>query len=272
MIREKTKTAVIAIFVGFMIFARITTCVAVAESAGSGKIEPDIVIITLNSGGKIKGVIIQENEGGIMVDLGYGTVGVAKSDIVGIKTPAGGTQNRVLKEWEAHVASIKKNVSERKKWDEKVRKRQEENIRDEKAKIEKAKREKEHRVKFSDSSRIMVDTVLNDEIKTKMLVDTGATSVSISLKMAKQLGVRIKSSEKIKVTLADGTVREGFRIVLKSVEVAGLKAENVDANAIEMQGEDKPLLGMSFLNRFHMRIDSVDNELVFKERSNERRR
>ncbi len=100
-----------------------------------------------------------------------------------------------------------------------------------------------------------------------MLVDTGATSVSISLKMAKQLGVRIKSSKKIKVTLADGTVREGFRIVLKSVEVAGLKAENVEANAIEMLTEDKPLLGMSFLNRFHMRIDSENNELVFKEKS-----
>jgi len=267
MIREKTKTAIITIFAGFMVFARITTCIAGAESAASGEIEPDIVIITLNSGGKIKGVIIQEDEGGIIVDLGYGTSGVAKSDIAGIKTPADSTKGRVLKEWETHVASVKKNIGERKKWDEKVRERHEKYVRDEKTRIEKAKREKEHRVKFPDSSRIMVDAVLDGKIKTKMLVDTGATSVSISLKMAKQLGVRIKSSKKTPVTLADGTVREGFRIALKSVEVAGLKAENVDANAMEMKGDDKPLLGMSFLNRFHMRIDSVNNELVLKRKN-----
>lgn len=87
-------------------------------------------------------------------------------------------------------------------------------------------------------------------IKTTVLVDTGATDVSISKKFSDQLG--IQSNAAIRTQTANGET-VAYMTRLKSVKLGGLEANDVAATIVTNLGEDM-LLGMSFLNRMDVRL------------------
>lgn len=214
----------------------------IAESGQ--EIEPNIVIVKLKNRGEIKGIVIQGSEEVVALDLGYGTVEIPRYQISRIEHPEGGKKERILREWKEQKALIKKARRERKF---------------------------EHSIWFRDSSKIIVEATLNGKVKTKLLVDTGATSVFISLKIAKQLfSVDVDTSRKVEVR-GGGGITQGIPVVLESVEVSSAKAKNVGAvvmlnKDLSIVSEADGLLGMSFLNRFHVRIDSENNKLILKEK------
>ena len=229
-------------------------------------VDDDISVIRLKNQGELKGVILEEGADGIVVDLGFGTVAVSKSEIQEISRPEGRAREEVSREWQEHASSTKLSEQERKMEAEKVRIRIEENRRLKEEAAERARKAGEHRIAFKDRSRIMVGAVLNGRVRTPLLVDTGASTVVIPLEVAKQLmETAPKDAPKVSAKLADGTVREGTPILLASVEVDGVRAENVQAVAMEMP-RGHGLLGMSFLGRFHVRVDSEENVLVFEEK------
>ncbi len=241
---------------------------SVAEDVVSGEkqstVSDDVVIILLKNQGEIKGVIKEEIEGGIVVDVGFGTVVLSEEDIETISYPDGGEKGRLFTEWKEQRRSTQITDSERKEDLQDHKKRIEENLRvsEQEAKGRTVETEKEHKIKFKDSSRIMVDVVLNGKEKTRLLVDTGANMVLIPVAMARRLGYSIrKNSLQVPTRLADGTVRKGYPITLELVEVAGAKEKNVKAIAMDLSGQDG-LLGMSFLNRFHVRVDPRKRRLV----------
>jgi aspartyl protease family protein len=84
----------------------------------------------------------------------------------------------------------------------------------------------------------------------KMLIDTGATKVSLSLKQAIRLGISKEQLGAIHaVQTANGTVRAAD-IILKQVRLGSIVAKDVDAWVILSKNEgEMALLGMSFLNR-----------------------
>ena len=231
-----------------------------------GAKSPDVVIIKLKSKGKIEGVIVSQTDQGIVVDVGFGTVAVSKEDIVEIESPLGFEKNDTMKKWRRHRVEVKKGVKRRKIEEAAVERRIEEGVRIKEEITRRAKREEGYRIKFRDRSRINAEVVLNEEITTTLLVDTGATVVVLPIDIARQLtGVEIDPSKENEVKLADGTVRAGFPIMLRSVEVGDMKADNVKAVAMDLQGK-QGLLGMSFLNRFHLGLDTENNELIIKEK------
>jgi len=250
----------------FFLVPAILTCLIFSVAETGMPAPPNVVIIKLKNKGEIKGVVIQEDEDGIVVDAGYGTVGISKDQIERIERPAGGEREEVEKAWEREKDIIERAGRNRKKDLENYHRRIAEDRRIKKEIAERAEREGEHRIKFTDSSKIIVKAVLNGEVRTTLLVDTGADLMLIPLEIARQLfDERTEFSKKVETKLADGTIREGIHVVLESVEVGGAKAEKVRAIVMDVRG-GTGLLGMSFLNRFHLKVDSRNNELILKKK------
>lgn len=87
-------------------------------------------------------------------------------------------------------------------------------------------------------------------VKTSVLVDTGATDVSISQALSKKLG--LQSNAAIRTQTANGET-VAYMTRLASVKLGGIEATNVAAIITADLGDDM-LLGMSFLNRMDVRL------------------
>jgi aspartyl protease family protein len=84
----------------------------------------------------------------------------------------------------------------------------------------------------------------------QFLVDTGATSISMTVTDAERMGLAYTSGQRVQLSTANGVV-PGWRISLASVRVGDVEVFNVDA---VVAARDMPflLLGNSFLTRFQM--------------------
>lgn len=84
-----------------------------------------------------------------------------------------------------------------------------------------------------------------------MMVDTGATSVAMSLPQAKALGLDYRNGTPIRINTANG-VSQGYKITLRSVQVGAVRVDNVDAVVNMSDFPDIILLGNSYLSRVSM--------------------
>ena len=89
---------------------------------------------------------------------------------------------------------------------------------------------------------------------TQFLVDTGATSISISQVEAERMGLRFREGRRLMTQTANGAV-PAYQVQLASVRVGDVEVRNVDAIVIPGQ-MSHVLLGNSYLNRFQMRRDN----------------
>lgn len=95
--------------------------------------------------------------------------------------------------------------------------------------------------------------MINGQV-TSFLVDTGATSVSISQIEAEKLGLRYLNGKRVVTQTANGVV-PAYLIDLASVRIGDVEVRDVDAIVIPAQ-MSYVLLGNSFLNRFQMRREN----------------
>lgn len=97
---------------------------------------------------------------------------------------------------------------------------------------------------------------------TSFLVDTGATSVSISQIEAEKLGLRYLYGRRVMAQTANGIV-PAYMLQLDSIRIGDIEVHNVDAIVIPgVIGH--VLLGNSFLNRFQMRRDDQQMTLELR--------
>ena len=102
------------------------------------------------------------------------------------------------------------------------------------------------------------EALINNQ-KVNVLIDTGATGVAISQRVADNLG--LKSIEAIRTETANGD-SVGYMVRLESVKVGGVEAKNVSAMiAPGLDGD--ALLGMSYLGRMDVRL--FKNEMTIKQ-------
>ena len=102
------------------------------------------------------------------------------------------------------------------------------------------------------------EALINNQ-KVNVLIDTGATGVAISQRVADKLG--LKSIEAIRTETANGD-SVGYMVRLESVKVGGVEAHNVSAMiAPGLDGD--VLLGMSYLGRMDVRL--FKNEMTIKQ-------
>lgn len=97
---------------------------------------------------------------------------------------------------------------------------------------------------------------------TQMVVDTGATTVAMSVGEAQRLGVEYKSGQPIRMSTANG-VTQGWLIKLNHVRVGDVLVHNVDA-AVTSGSMNIVLLGNSFLTRFQM--TRANDQMVLEKR------
>ncbi len=90
----------------------------------------------------------------------------------------------------------------------------------------------------------------------EMIVDTGATSVALNSRQAKQLGIRYyEQGKRGKVRTASG-LAEAYYLTLESVGVGGIVIHQVPGVVIIGEYPKHILLGMSYLRRVSMREES----------------
>lgn len=97
---------------------------------------------------------------------------------------------------------------------------------------------------------------------TQMVVDTGATSVSISMSEAQRMGIDFKSGQMIQMSTANGVI-PGWLIKLGSVRVGDVSVHGVDA-VVSSGSMPYVLLGNSFLTRFQM--TRANDQMVLEKR------
>lgn len=98
--------------------------------------------------------------------------------------------------------------------------------------------------------------------RVRFLVDTGATTVALTLADAERLGLGPNTLEYgYKVSTANGEARAA-RIKLASVQVAGARVDDVDALVIE-KGLPTSLLGMTYLGRLS-RFEATRTALILR--------
>ena len=83
------------------------------------------------------------------------------------------------------------------------------------------------------------------------LVDTGANIVALNTPMADSLGIDYSSSRLMQATTASGVV-ESREVILSSVQIGGIKVNNVKAAVIKLDFPMDMLLVMSFLRNVEM--------------------
>ena len=99
-------------------------------------------------------------------------------------------------------------------------------------------------------------------IEVNLLVDTGATFVSLGRSDAKRIGLDYTKGERGLTATANGTVPV-WRMRLDTVELGGMTMHNVDASVHESE-LPMTLLGMSFLNRTQWQRDG--DKLILQKR------
>ena len=111
---------------------------------------------------------------------------------------------------------------------------------------------------------------INKKQNVRLLLDTGASNVQVSQKIALESGIDINQSQRVNCTLADGSIAPAAAIVLKEVRIGGVKVKDVDAVVLlsEEIALNGGLLGMSFLNKFNFEIDTDRNLLLLRHVNN----
>lgn len=94
----------------------------------------------------------------------------------------------------------------------------------------------------------------------QLMVDTGATAVSLSTADAQRMGLNLKGAQAVRLSTANG-VTQGWRIKLDSVRLGDVEVFNVEA-VVSSASMPYVLLGNSFLTRFQMTRDSDQMVLV----------
>lgn len=107
-----------------------------------------------------------------------------------------------------------------------------------------------------------VNVVVGDK-SSRMLVDSGATMISLPAATATQLGVTVpEEARRAKLVMADGREISARIVTLDRVRVGQFEAHDVDAAVLDANAINaEPLLGMSFLGNFKFSLDRDEKTL-----------
>jgi len=108
-----------------------------------------------------------------------------------------------------------------------------------------------------------VSVVINGEHQQQMVLDSGASVISLPGSIAAKCGIEVDSSApRIQLTLADNSVISGRLVTIAQVRVGKFIVENVECAVLGPEAINAPpLLGMSFLGNFKFEVDANDQSL-----------
>lgn len=219
--------------------------------------------IFLRNGRRLDGIIKKEDAKSIELEMGGGSVTINKSEVIDIKRLSPAEAEKMKRDLERKKQEMaqqedefskqrNKRFSEYSQWQDKERSERSDRTSESKD-IQAAKDLK--------SGGIIVEAIINNNVKAVLLVDTGASVILLSKKTAAALGIDLTDTKKeiIECVMADGSKVKAKTVILESVSVQGAEEKNVRAAVPldEVQGINihDGLLGMSYLSRFNINID-----------------
>ena len=135
-------------------------------------------------------------------------------------------------------------------------------------KMDDRRKTKKHVIPYTGSGRrIIIPVEFNRRVTVPMLLDTGATGLHISSKFAEQLGI-LDDKESIlwtRVAGIGGSTPAIFTI-LDSVRVGEAEDDFIPTTISQANFRGfKGLVGMDFIGKYHMQIDSKQRIVIFEE-------
>lgn len=98
----------------------------------------------------------------------------------------------------------------------------------------------------------------------RFMVDTGASVIALTERDADQIGIRPRRDDfTVNVSTANGTVKAA-RVKLRSVDINGLKVDDVSALVLPKGALSENLLGLSYLSRLK-RYEFAGTRLVMEQ-------
>ena len=203
----------------------------------------------LKNGRSIAGLIKKEDADNVDLEISFGSMKFSKKQIDRIVRSSPKDAELTRQEW----ADEKIKVQERAKEAELIREHEPKQVNMDKQ-----------------SGHVVVTTTLNKKVKANLILDTGASLIILSNKIANSLGIDadVESANPIELILADGRKTEAKMVILESVSVQDSEVRNIEAAILsEKESAAIPedgLLGMSFLKKFNFKIDQKYDKLILE--------
>lgn len=117
-----------------------------------------------------------------------------------------------------------------------------------------------HSIPISSRGHYIADVKINGRQLT-MMVDTGATFLTLPEKNARKLGIFVQPSDfKIAMNTANG-VAYAAKAEVRDFRIGPIRLKNIPAIVVKSEALKTPLLGMSVLNRLD-RFDVTNDTLL----------
>jgi aspartyl protease family protein len=97
----------------------------------------------------------------------------------------------------------------------------------------------------------------------RILIDTGASAISMNSMDAKKAGIDYKKGETVQLNTANG-IANGYLVTINTLRLQGLVLNQVEGVVMEGTSPQVVLLGMTALNRLEMKRDGIALTLTKK--------
>ncbi|MCX5694587.1 MAG: retropepsin-like aspartic protease [Candidatus Omnitrophica bacterium] len=215
----------------------------------------------LKNGRNIEGVITKEDEHNVSLEVNCGIVKFSKEQINSIERSSTEDVQLIRQGWVSEKEALAVKTKE-------IRQKQ---ALEAKQIQEKQEHEPKQAVLDKQNGQVTVMTMLNKKVQANLVLDTGASCIALSSKIAAILGIDTtihNDSGVFEMILADGRKVKAKRIILDTVSVQGSEVEKVEAAVLPEQVDSviahDGLLGMSFLKNFNFKIDQKSNKLTLE--------
>ena len=123
-------------------------------------------------------------------------------------------------------------------------------------------------INFTPGTRqIPLTAVLNSNAYQSFIVDTGASLITIPRSTAEALGLEVGASNPLRKVYTAGGVKYAPEVTLSSITVEGWEENNLKALVLDLPNQTEwGLLGMNYLRRFRMDINTDNGVLLLEPR------
>lgn len=228
--------------------------------------------VYLSNGGAIEGIIERDSADSVELNVGFGTMTVGRNEIKRIERSTAEEHKVLSAKWEEKRKRLQEQEKELVLAREKRFAEYEKYVREEEERLAKESRGAKDVTFARDmiSNSILVETLLNEKVKTILILDTGASIMVLPRRVGKELGLDLSDTKKNMVELqAAGSHKiKAKAVLLKDVRIQDIVEHDVMAAVIIDEAEGRNikdgLLGRSFLNRFNINIDLTTGKMTFE--------